>query len=102
TKWLKHPGKDILLVAKVDGKLAGMCVAMVFHEWAYCSTLYVHAPFRKMGIGRKLTDAAYKRIQKLGIGYFALLVNEKNLPTISFYKKLGFKEGYRHVWMYKK
>lgn len=101
-EWIRKVRDDVLLVARIDGKLGGMCFVHHMGDWAYCTTLFVDEQYRTIGIGSKLLDEAHKRMKAEGINYFALLVKENNTLAQEFYKKRNFQQGFRFVWMYKK
>lgn len=100
-KWINNPRDDVLLVARVDGKLVGMCMSYNLDSWAYCAGLYVDTQFRKQGIARKLVDSAIEILKSKGIDAIVFLVDEKNTEGMKFYKKINCKEGFKFVWMYK-
>lgn len=101
-EWIKNIRDDVLLVARVGGKLAGMCFVHHMGDWAYCTTLFVDEQYRTIGIGSRLLDEAHKRMEKHGVRYFGLLVKEDNILAQKFYKKRNFQQGFRFVWMYKR
>ncbi len=98
-EWIKNPGNDVLLVARHSTQLIGMCLLSVLHEWAYCSALYVEPTYRKQGIGKKLIAEAQRRVKQKGIRLFALLVEEENVGAQAFYQRLGYRSGFRFLWM---
>src|SRR4030042_1453632 len=87
-EWIEHPREDILLGARVDGKLAGMCFNNTMKNWAYCSGLYVDKPFRKMGTARKLVDETIIRLKKISVEALVFLVEDKNTEGMKFYRKI--------------
>lgn len=101
-KWLADPRDDLFLVAKIEGKLAGMCLVHHMRDWAFLSTLYVNPPHRGRKIGTKLLDEAHRQLRKNGISTIELMVKEDNLAAQKLYKKSKFRTGYKFIWMYKK
>lgn len=100
--WVSHPGKDVMLVARVDGKLVGMIMTYVLREWSYCSVLYVDNAYRRMGIGEKLVEATVKKTKELGLDTLELVVHSGNVSAQKFYEKLGFEKGFNLLWMSKR
>ncbi len=49
--WITNTKNDVLLVARKDGFLVGMCLTYVVHNWALCSELFVAKAYRGYGIG---------------------------------------------------
>jgi len=56
----------------------------------YVSSLYILPNFQGLGIGKKLMLLAEQKAAELGYTEFWIGVMEKNLPTLNWYKKLGF------------
>jgi len=102
TEWITNPREDILLVARVDGKLAGLCFNYNLRSWAYCAGLYVDKPHRSKGIAKRLVDETIKILRKNRIEEIVFLVDFKNNDGMKFYKKIKCQEGHHFVWMYKK
>ena len=100
-RWITDPKDDALLVARVNGKLAGMCMTNVLRDWALCTGLYVDEPYRKKGVGKKLIEEATYQLQKKGIPGMDLVVEVDNPNAVAFYKSCGFVQGYMFHWMYK-
>lgn len=98
--YIENPKDDLLLVARVDGQLAGMILVNVLRDWAYLSSLYVDAAHRKQGVGKMLIAKALDHIKSKGIDGFHL-VTQPTSDAVKFYKKLGFKEGFHFLWMRK-
>lgn len=99
--WVNNPGKDVMLVARVDGKLAGMIMTYVLREWSYCSVLYVDTPYRRMGVGERLVQETARRLKKLRLDTLELSVHADNINAQKFYEKLGFEKGFHIRWMRK-
>lgn len=98
--YIDNPKDDLILVAIIDGTLAGMILVNVLRDWAYLSSLYVDPNHRKKGIGKALIKKALEHVNKLGIDGFHL-VTQPGSTAVQFYEKLGFKKGYNFVWMRK-
>ncbi len=56
----------------------------------YVSSLYILPNFQGLGIGKKLMLLAEQKAAELGHNDLWIGVMEKNLPTLKWYKKLGF------------
>lgn len=101
-EWISHQDKDILLAARHDGKLVGVCLTTVMFGWAYCDTLYVDPKYRGQGIGKKFIDETIKKLKEKNIGYLALLANVDNKMGRRFYEHVGFQEGFTFKWLFKR
>lgn len=100
-KWIKNPREDILLVARIDGVLAGMCMTYTLTDWAYCAGLYVDSPYRKRGIAKLLVDKTVDKLKNYGIEAIVFLVEQNNYNGMQFYNKIRCKSGFMFKWMYK-
>ena len=85
---LKHArtGKDISGTILIDKETSKM-IGYVAWERDYIVALEVVSNYRGLGFGEKLLKQAIKS------GCKKLSVNKNNVPAISLYKKLGFKEN---------
>jgi ribosomal protein S18 acetylase RimI-like enzyme len=101
-EWIKHPGKDVILIAKSDTIPIGMCLVHALRDWAFCSSLFVKAAFRKQGVGKMLLTKAMDQMKRQGIVNFSLVVQENNIKAQKFYQSLGLTPGFRFIWMEKK
>lgn len=61
------------------------------------NSLSVAAPFRKKGIGKKLTTYVFDLGKRLGVDSIELGVSEKNSAAIEFYRSLGMKTKSRRM-----
>lgn len=96
--------EGIGLVAKVDGKFAGFCIAN-YHPWykeGYLSDTVVLPKYRKLGIGKKLFEEKVKILKKKGARWFWALIQEDNKFMQNFIEKEGFKQGGKFYYYYKK
>ncbi|HCM37963.1 MAG: hypothetical protein UV61_C0006G0115 [Candidatus Gottesmanbacteria bacterium GW2011_GWB1_43_11] len=101
TEWISHSENDILLVAKVNRELAGMCLTHAFYEWAYCEILFVKKEYRRQGIGKLFLEKTVKLLKAKNITLLALQPKVNNKTAQIFYKECGFKAGFHFVWMEK-
>jgi len=96
--------RAILLVAEVDGTIAGeltlRCISPRRALQHVASLgMSVHSGFRRRGIGRALLDHAIEWAKGIGITRVELYVFADNAPAIALYESCGFQhEGRRrHV-----
>jgi len=98
-----HPAKaQCVLLAEVDGVLAGFCLASAssnptFGEMADIKFLYVSGTFKRQGIGKRLLAEAAQYLAAKGYRSAGLGVVEGNEPAIRFYTALGGLETGRYT-----
>ncbi len=89
----------VILVAQTDDGIAGYCKAQIFsggnEVWTprtclFVYELYVHTPFRRMGIAEKLIDEITDIASESGATLIELDVWSFNEPALGLYEKLGF------------
>jgi ribosomal-protein-alanine N-acetyltransferase len=78
-------------VAEIDGKIIACIGINIFEDTAYISTIAVDTEFRRRGIGQKLIAESISIAQNLGAKYMLMEVRCSNIPSISIFKKFGFK-----------
>lgn len=87
------PPKGCLLLAKDEDKIAG-CVALRELSKGVCEMkrLYVKPQFRRLGIGRALTEAIIQEAQKIGYTRIRLDTAPSMQEARALYMSLGFKK----------
>lgn len=98
-KWITHPSKDVIFIARDGVKPVGMFLAHDMRDWLYCSTLYVEKKYRSRGIGSMLLAKIVALAKKRHYIEVALMVNKNNTDAKRFYMKNAFKKGYLFRWM---
>jgi putative acetyltransferase len=91
------PPRGALLLAKVDGALAGCCAlrpadAVDYPNAAEMKRLYVRQAYRGQGIGRQLTDAILDVARQLGYSCVLLDTLSDMEAARAMYEDMGFKE----------
>jgi ribosomal protein S18 acetylase RimI-like enzyme len=82
----EHPGS--LLVAQVDGRLAGTVIAVTDGWRGSLYRLAVLPEFRRRGIARALVTEALRRLQDRGIERVSALVIEEDQRAAAFWSSL--------------
>ncbi len=88
-------GKGCVLLAKYQGAIAG-CIAVSEIAEGVCELkrIYVKPEFRRMGIGRKLSDEIIAKARQLEYKRMRLITNDEVLlGAKDLYTFLGFKEA---------
>jgi ribosomal protein S18 acetylase RimI-like enzyme len=79
--------------ARIDGALVGL-VATYCNDLggrpAYITSVSVLPPHQGQGIAAQLMRKCLEHVQHLGLGQIELEVDERSLPAIGLYRKLGF------------
>jgi putative acetyltransferase len=89
--------RGALLVATVDGELAGCCAlrpldAADYPNAAEMKRLYVRKPFRGFGLGRQLAEVAMDAARQRGYGCVLLDTLNEMEAARALYADLGFEE----------
>lgn len=91
------PPRGTLLLARVDGELAGCCALRPLDTADYPNAaemkrLYVRKPFRGFGLGRQLADAALDAARQAGYACVLLDTLDDMEAARALYEELGFEE----------
>ena len=87
---------DVLhLIAEMDDEIVGSAeVCKLSGRESHVGTLGigVKSGYRRIGIATKLIETLTQRAKHQGLKIILLAVYENNVPAITLYRKLGFKE----------
>lgn len=91
------PPRGALLLASVDGELAGCCAlrpldAADYPNAAEMKRLYVRKAFRGFGLGRRLTEAILDAARQAGYATVLLDTLDDMEAARALYEDLGFEE----------
>ncbi len=89
--------RGALLLAKVDGDIAGCCALRPLDSSDYANAaemkrLYVRAAFRGLGLGRQLAESVLDAAKIAGYGSVLLDTLDEMEIARAMYEDLGFKE----------
>ena len=88
-------GEIIQLVAEVDGAIAGNAeITKLSGREAHVGRLGIGVKkgYRRIGIATGMIESLLRQAKKHGLKIILLAVYANNLPAITLYKKLGFRE----------
>lgn len=88
-------GNIIQFIAEIEEEIVGNADIMRHvGRQNHVGTLgiIVKSGFRRIGIGTKLIEQLTNEAKKKGLKIVNLQVNETNIPAMTLYKKLGFRE----------
>ena len=88
---LKH-GKDIFLVAEINGKLVGSVFGTHDGRKGWINRLAVAPEFQRQNIAKKLIAEVEDRFSELGIDIIACLVEDWNTKSLQVFEKLGYEK----------
>ena len=86
-----------LLLALVDGEIAGCCALRPLNSVNYPNAcemkrLYVRKPFRRLGLGRQLVETILDAARVAGYQYLLLDTLSDMESARALYEDLGFKD----------
>jgi ribosomal protein S18 acetylase RimI-like enzyme len=87
---LSHGGPARLLLAEVDGLIAGSLIA-TFDGWrGNMYRLAVHPDFQRRGVARRLVDEAHVWLRELGCKRITALVEGEHDYATGFWESAGY------------
>ncbi len=75
---------------KRNGIAVGYTGFKLHNDLLFLSKLYIHADYRRQGVGRAAIEFITSKAKKAGASFIRLTVNRHNLVTIKAYKRCGF------------
>ncbi|MCK5030145.1 MAG: GNAT family N-acetyltransferase [Thermoplasmatales archaeon] len=85
-------GRDIFLVAGINGKLVGSVFGTHDGRKGWVNRLAVSPEFQRQDIAKKLIAEVEDRFSELGIDIMACLVEDWNTKSLQVFEKLGYKK----------
>jgi ribosomal protein S18 acetylase RimI-like enzyme len=86
-----------LLVAELDGHLAGIAKGLVRRGRARVSLVFVRAEFRRQGAGKALLRELMSFFREQGVDHVTLGVDLSNADALAVWRRLGFTEFRREL-----
>jgi len=84
-------GRDIFLVAEINGKLVGSVFGTHDGRKGWINRLAVSPEFQRQNIAKKLIAEVEERFSEIGINIIACLVEDWNTKSLQVFEKLGYK-----------
>jgi L-amino acid N-acyltransferase len=97
-QWLAgHGPEHPVLVAEIDGVLAGWASLSRFHprsayRFTVENSVYIHVDHRRRGLGRALMEDLIERAHQLGYRSIVAGISGDQEPSLRLHHSLGFKE----------
>jgi ribosomal protein S18 acetylase RimI-like enzyme len=85
-------GRDIFLVAGINGKLVGSVFGTHDGRKGWINRLVVAPEFQRQDIAKKLIAEVEDRFSELGIDIIACLVEDWNTKSLQVFEKLGYEK----------
>lgn len=82
----------LTVIDKETKVMAGYCIFIISFEDADLCRIAVSDKFRRRHIAEKMLKNAIKELKKRNVYRILLEVRKKNIPAISLYEKIGFKQ----------
>jgi len=90
---LLHEFSSVLLATEgLDGPILGFAVVWLVHDELQILNVAVAAEARRRGVARRILDRVEGSARERGARVSMLEVRRSNLPAISLYRSLGYRE----------
>lgn len=83
-------GRLVLVVRDAQDALAGGLAGFVSYGWLHVSALWIDAPLRRRGLGRRLMGAAENEARRRGC--HSAWLDTSSAGAYAFYLRLGYAE----------
>jgi len=91
----RFSGENLILVARVEDKLVGLCWCVLFNPGtgleAEVAEVYVDPDFRSQGIGGQLLRQAVRLFRQRNVTFAAVWTRESNPQAVRLYEEAGFR-----------
>jgi ribosomal protein S18 acetylase RimI-like enzyme len=90
----RFSGENVILVARVGGRLAGLCWCVLFDPGTglegEVAEVYVDPAHRSMGLGGRLLRQAVDLFRERNVTFACVWTRESNPQAIRLYEEAGF------------
>jgi ribosomal protein S18 acetylase RimI-like enzyme len=83
---------DLFLVGLVDGEIVATAMAGYEGHRGWINYLAVHPDHQRSGLGRRMMEAAEKRLRAMGCPKINVQVRGINKGVIDFYRAIGYTD----------
>lgn len=94
---------EYCLVAESEEQLAGFVLGTIISKatwvYGYIIWLAVSPRFQRRGVADKLVDKIVERMIEEGVRFMLVDTDPANEPAINFFKRKGFGNARRHVYL---
>jgi ribosomal protein S18 acetylase RimI-like enzyme len=91
----RFSGENIILAARVGGKMVGLCWCVLFNPGtgleAEVAEVYVEDGFRSQGIGGLMLRQAVQLFRQRNVTFAAVWTRESNPQAVRLYEEAGFR-----------
>lgn len=100
---LYNTDAEFCMVAEVNNQLAGFILGTIVSKasWVYGYIIWlgVSADFQRRKIADKLVDKLVERMIEEGVRFMYVDTDPANLPAMKFFKRKGFGNDRKHVFL---
>ena len=83
-------GNAIFLVAEISGKIVGSAFGTHDGRKGWINRVAVTPRYQRQGVAAKLVSEVERRLEAVGIGIIACLIEDWNTESITFFQKIGY------------
>ena len=88
-------GENVILAARVDGRLAGLCWCVLFDPGTglegEVAEVYVDPAYRSRGLGGRLLRQAVELFRERNVTFACVWTRESNPQAVRLYEEAGFE-----------
>jgi len=95
----KVKAQKIYIKVLKEGKVVAVASVVIEDGYSLLHNVIVDPAFRKMGLGKKLCQAAIAKSKEAGAEYSYLQVMQSNDIAVNLYKSIGFKKLYSYWYI---
>lgn len=88
---------DLILVAEIDGNIAGFIIGTIDRDRGYYYRIAVHPDYRGRGCGKALIQGLKVRFEQRKVTQVMVAADEHNQPILPLYEAMGYKaQDFQH------
>ena len=86
----------IFLVGEINGEIVGSAFGTHDGRKGWINRVAVRPIYQRQGVAAKLVREVERRLEAMGIGIIACLIEDWNKDSIKFFKKIGY-HGHKDI-----
>ena len=92
----------VFLVGEINGEIVGSAFGTHDGRKGWINRVAVRPRYQRQGVAAKLVSEVERRLESMGIGIIACLIEDWNKESINFFEKIGYQSHKNIIYFTKR